>query len=54
LLHQLLQRIGVDPEDVLYKFRPGKRAFYLASMRVQLEAEEKALKEQQEGVSAGG
>lgn len=33
---------------------PGIKAFCFASMQVQLEAEAKALQEQQEGVSAGG
>lgn len=38
LLHHIFQRMGLPPDEVMAK-PPGVRAFILASMRVQLEAE---------------
>ena len=38
LLHHIFQRMGLPPDEVMAK-PPGVRAFMLASMRVQLEAE---------------
>jgi len=53
LLHQLLQRSGVRPEEVL-SMPPGRRAFYLASMICQLEAEAEAEREALERVKQRG
>jgi len=40
-LHHIFQRLGIPPDEVMKKPR-GVRAFMLASMLVQLEAEKKA------------
>lgn len=53
LLHQLLQRCHVRPEDVL-TMPLGRRAFYLASMLCQLEAEAEAEREALERVKQRG
>ncbi len=37
-MHHIFQRIGLPPDEFMAK-SPGVRAFMLASMRVQLEAE---------------
>lgn len=38
MLHQIFQRIGISPDEVMDK-PPGVQAFMLASMQVQLESE---------------
>lgn len=39
-MHHILQRLGIPPDELNAK-PPGVRAFIVASMRVQLEEEER-------------
>jgi hypothetical protein len=53
LLHHVFQRLGITPDE-FYAKSYKVRAFMLASMRVQLEAEEEQMREMERRARGGG